>query len=57
MPVMRVATGPFEPVVLYAHPVAGRLLGRMRHRVEHILDPRALPGLSVPVAMDEVSPL
>jgi|RhiMetdeSRZDD1v2_1073273.scaffolds.fasta_scaffold62478_4 hypothetical protein len=57
MPVMRVATGPFEPVVLYAHPVAGRLLGRMRHRVEHILDTRALPGLSVPVAMDEVSPL
>jgi hypothetical protein len=54
---MRVATGPFEPMVLYAHPVAGRLLGRMRHGVEHVLDTRTLSGLSVPVAMDEVSPL
>ena len=57
MPVMRVATGPIEQVVLYAYPIAGGLLWRMWHRLEYVLDTRTLSGLSVPVAMDEVPPL
>ena len=35
-------------------PFTGEVLWRMRNRVEHVLDARALSRLSVPVAMDEM---
>ena len=44
-----------EPMVLRTHAVTGRLLRWMRHRVEHVFDTRTLSGLSVPVALDELS--
>jgi hypothetical protein len=43
-----------EPVVLSPYAVAGRFLWWLWHRLEYLLDSRALSGLSVPVAMDEV---
>jgi hypothetical protein len=54
---MRMATGQIEPLVLSENSLARRLLGRLRYRVEHILDQRALSWLSLPVAMDEVPSL
>ena len=57
MSTLRVAACQNEPVVLRAHAFAGRVLRRMRNCVGYLLDARTLSGLSVSVALDELSAL